>query len=236
MARSFDGSTQYLEYAGNAAQLNASDPFSMFCWAYPVDTATPCPLLSIYLPDFYPWNHVLALGGDNSPFLAVPVLAQSSAYLTGPFQASIVNAYSANRWVACGGVWANQSSRQVYANGVPGTPDTNNVNNPYGPNTTGIGTACAGPLFAPPRTYANCPIAEAAVWNVALTDAEMLALAKGVKPYLIRPKNLFGYWPLHGLQSPEADRSGKAQNMILTAAPPSFNHAPLVPFTIGKLA
>jgi hypothetical protein len=41
----------------------------------------------------------------------------------------------------------------------------------------------------------NGTIAEAAVWNTALTDDEMRALGKGVSPQLVRPANLIYYVP-----------------------------------------
>lgn len=39
-------------------------------------------------------------------------------------------------------------------------------------------------------------IAETAVWNISLTDDEVLALGRGIRPSLIRPQNLVFYAPL----------------------------------------
>jgi hypothetical protein len=39
-------------------------------------------------------------------------------------------------------------------------------------------------------------VAHAAIWNTALTQNEIIDLARGVSPLLIRPGNLAGYWPL----------------------------------------
>jgi hypothetical protein len=39
-------------------------------------------------------------------------------------------------------------------------------------------------------------IAEVGIWNVALTDDEVLALAKGFTPDQIRPQSLIAYLPL----------------------------------------
>jgi hypothetical protein len=44
--------------------------------------------------------------------------------------------------------------------------------------------------------YHNGLAAEAAVWNVALSDAEVVSLSKGFKPYRIRPQSLVFYAPL----------------------------------------
>jgi hypothetical protein len=73
-------------------------------------------------------------------------------------------------------------------------------------------------------------IADVAFWNVALTTAEISALAKGARPSIIRPKSLSGWWPLDGLQSPEPDLSGNAKNGTLTGTTPAFG-PPYAPFT-----
>ena len=44
--------------------------------------------------------------------------------------------------------------------------------------------------------YFDGSIAEAAIWNAALTDDEILSLAKGFTPDQIRPQNLVFYAPL----------------------------------------
>jgi hypothetical protein len=41
--------------------------------------------------------------------------------------------------------------------------------------------------------FVNAKIAEAAIWNIALTNDEVLSLSKGFAPYLIRPMNLRFY-------------------------------------------
>jgi Concanavalin A-like lectin/glucanases superfamily len=46
-------------------------------------------------------------------------------------------------------------------------------------------------------------LAHVAVWADGLTDAEVLALARGVSPTMVRLATLRGYWPLLGNASPE---------------------------------
>jgi hypothetical protein len=69
-------------------------------------------------------------------------------------------------------------------------------------------------------------LAEVALWNVALTDAEILALAKGVKPQQVRQQGLRGYWPLWGVAYPEPDLSGNGVHGALAGAVPLADHAP----------
>ncbi len=48
-------------------------------------------------------------------------------------------------------------------------------------------------------------IAHAAIWNVALTDAEVLELANGIIPTRIRPQSLISYWACNARDSGELD-------------------------------
>lgn len=58
-------------------------------------------------------------------------------------------------------------------------------------------------------------LCEVGIWDVALTDDELRALASGISPLMIRLSRLVGYWPLYGVGSPEPDVS------------PNRNHATL---------
>lgn len=72
-------------------------------------------------------------------------------------------------------------------------------------------------------------IGEVAIWSVALSDAELAALAKGVSPRLIRPGSLNGYWPLWGVAYPEPDLSGNVNNASQTGTVGAANHPPAGP-------
>jgi hypothetical protein len=74
-------------------------------------------------------------------------------------------------------------------------------------------------------------IAELAIWNVALTQGEVSALAAGVQAYRVRRSSLVGYWPFFGLTSPEPDLSGGARNITLANSPAKANHAPTTLWT-----
>lgn len=73
-------------------------------------------------------------------------------------------------------------------------------------------------------------IAEVAVWNLALTDDELRALAKGASPLMFQKANLMGYWPIFGHASPEPDLSGNNNHMTVTGSVPQGDHAPVSPF------
>ncbi len=61
-------------------------------------------------------------------------------------------------------------------------------------------------------------IGHGALWNVALSDAEIASLANpGVSPLRMRRDSLVAYWPLNG-QSPEIDIVGR-KDLTLFGAP-----------------
>jgi hypothetical protein len=69
-------------------------------------------------------------------------------------------------------------------------------------------------------------IAEVAVWNIAMSDAEVQALTLGAHPLRFRPTNLIFYFPLWGVASPEPNLSGYAYHGTVTGAVLA-DHAPL---------
>jgi hypothetical protein len=74
-------------------------------------------------------------------------------------------------------------------------------------------------------------IAEVGIWDVALSDAEFGALAKGASPLRFRRDHLKGYWPLFGVAYPEADLSGNVNNPTQVGTVNAANHSP-----VGRIA
>jgi hypothetical protein len=64
-------------------------------------------------------------------------------------------------------------------------------------------------------------IAEMAVWNIALADAEVANLAAGLCPLRLQRANLVDYW-LHGglvnQASPEPSLTDSGHDMVVTGA------------------
>lgn len=92
-------------------------------------------------------------------------------------------------WNHLAGVFRSATDRESYVNGVSeATSATSRT--PSGVNSFDIGRR-RGAL-----AYMNGQLAEVAVWDVDLTVAELLSLADGFCPLLVRPANLVAYVPL----------------------------------------
>ena len=104
--------------------------------------------------------------------------------------------YQSGVWHHCCGITADEDDHLVYFDGVAGEHLYSTV--AYkGYDRISI----AAFRDSSPSGYTTGKIAEAAVWNVALTADEVKALAKGFSPLFVRPANLKAYWPLIRLGS-----------------------------------
>lgn len=121
---------------------------------------------------------------------------------------------TANTWFHAGGVFASATSRIAYLNGVAATADTTS-RTPSGIDRTSIGNQDNTAQGKAWGIAGIGDIAEAAVWNVALTAGEMAALAAGTNPRQIRPANLVGYWPLFGHYAPENNLADPSKTLTL---------------------
>lgn len=94
----------------------------------------------------------------------------------------------ANQFFNAVGVFASTTSRTAYQNTTAGTPNTDSRT-----ITTEVSIRIGRRAAANGFTG---QLAEFAIWNAALTDAEINSLAKGFKPPRIRPQSLRYYVPL----------------------------------------
>lgn len=196
MSRLFDdAATQYLE---RAAAILTGHPLTMACWFYSDDAAVDQVLMSITdnTVTNRSWDLMIAGSSAGDPVRARANNGNSASTTTG---------YSVNTWMHACGVYAATNDRRAYING--GSKGTNSTASTLGSrNTTAIGRSST----SSPGTYMSGRIAECAIWNIALTDAEVAALATGVSPRFIHPEALVFYAPLIGVYSPEVDFHGGA--------------------------
>lgn len=116
-------------------------------------------------------------------------------------QPALLNAGKWHHMAWCG------SPGAFFLNGTQLTPDAGTFVPSIGfssPQGFQLGAGCAGFISGVAANgNANGTFAEAAVWGVHLQDSQIAALARGVSPWLMQPADLYNYWPLWGLQSPE---------------------------------
>lgn len=145
-----------------------------------------------------------------------------------------------NTWHHCAVAFASSTSRTVYLDG--GSSNSNSTTcAPTG--AVNIALGCFRNHYGSQYGPMSGQLAEACMWNVALSADEILALAKGVPTNLIRPASIAAYWPLHGIASPEPDYkpgilTATRYPMTLVGSPTAYaGHAPVIHvFPLGDIS
>ena len=132
---------------------------------------------------------IYTLVGDtiqvDVPFIAAIMTSASTVTDTAWHHVAVTR--SGDNWV-------------LYLDGVSDATATNAAAQETGGNVElGCSTAFLG------GTATDGDVAEWAGWTAVLDAAEVVALAKGVSPLLVRPSSLEMYWPLLGRTSPEVE-------------------------------
>ena len=159
------------------------------------------------------------LGNDNK------VRAQSRDGSTN-VSAATSSSFVAGSWQHAAGVWSATNARAAFLNGGGKGTETSTVN-PAGLNAIAIGRF---PSLSP-GGYWDGELAEMAMWNVALTDAEVLQLSKGFSPSFIRPSKLVFYAPL--IKNEDIDLRGRLK-FTMVGTPTVVRH-PRIIYPKGSL-
>jgi hypothetical protein len=223
MARSLNGSTDFITITGGTSTLTSATPQSVSLWVYV--TAYPASLAGL----------VVLRGGGGGSFVALYI--ESDGKLQAYMSVGGINPgntiISLNTWTNVV-LTTDGGATGTMATFIAGSADaTVSGSNVSGYVTPLSGVTCnigADEGFASTRRF-NGRIADVGIWNgAALTALEIKALSLGVRPGVIRPKSLQIWFPLSGLQSPEPDLSGSATSSTLTGTTSAFD-PPLLPFT-----
>lgn len=223
MARSFNGTNQYLSLATTPV---TAIPLTLSCWFYPAATNAT-----------YDAIFVRNAGGDN--YFGIYLNASGSSAVVGGVIgfggseaiASSSTTYSANTWNHAAAVFTSNTSRAAFLNG--GGKGTNGTNGtPVAPSLIHVGGFFVSPTVFGPMSGR---LAEIGIWNAALTDDEVLSLSKGASPLRVRPGNLVAYWPLYGNGSPEPNysRNSTDRGLTLNNASAQIDHPPVMALFAG---
>lgn len=194
------GSSEHATYDGTPPVTAA--PFTVSAWARRTEAGANTFRTVIGIGDKDVTSHQWHLQMQN--FFGQNVKWQAQAGGTEA-AATASGTWTTNQWHHVAGVEASTTSRTAYLDGVAGTANTTS-RSPSGSDRISIGKVAESAPAA--SEYFTGDIAEVGVWDVALTDAEIASLAKGVTPPNIRPANLVFYAPLVGKHSPEPDLVG----------------------------
>lgn len=186
MAYNFNGSTQYLRATYSTNALVGAWPVTMFSRAKSTNmTATQ--IVSTYIYSNSPYNGLAlylsgAVGGDPVAF---------TRFGAGGGNVDSAVGYSSGVWLAAA---ARVISNTVFDIDVENTVTTG--------GTTSVAWQSAsemqigGRLQPALNTLLTGDVACVAMWNVALTDAEIASLVAGFSPRRVRPQSLVFYAPL----------------------------------------
>ncbi len=215
MSRNFvRASSQYLEHA--AAVVSAM-PLTLACWgkiasltAGQIHTLVSISTDTGNIRDGYFIEVIEAGNGDA-------LRAQAGSGIGSAGVAS--KAFSAGgapiaTWFHAAAVFASTTSRTIYLDGSS-VANATNITAAAGLNRTSLGRK-ANYLNAATH-YWDGDIAHAAIWNIALSGANITSLAAGANPLAIEAANLVAYWPLAGAASPEPDDQA-SYDMTITGA------------------
>jgi len=218
VARQNDGGTFDFFLQNTTGAPVTAMPLSMSCLFYP-NNAQSSYLIDIDDTGDTENGFVLWINASSH------VLARQSSGGSGFTEAETSATYSTSTWQHAGAVFTSTTSRTAYLNGANAVNDTTSLVAPSGVNRITVGrvpTSGFGNMFG--------GIAEVAIWNVALTAAEMLVLnpASGmfVSPLAVRPSGLVFYSRLMGQASPEIDRM-RGLNLTVNSGV-RFDHPGLV--------
>jgi hypothetical protein len=156
----------------------------MALWFFATDVVNANNLMTIGTVGANNHRHSLALTEGAS---TQSIVAQSRTTSNGIATAS--RPYTPNRWQHAAGVFAASNSRSAFMDGDHKNTNTTNLS-PSGMNATFIGV---NPTLSA-VTFMKGRVALPAIWNVALSDAEVHALANGYMPWEIRRNNLVALW------------------------------------------
>ncbi len=193
-------------------------PFTLAAWGRPDNSTAPHAMLSVGNATTLLTRVLIAMRGDVAGFpcrISDDIQGDSSDATTDSS-----SGFTVNTWGHGTGVFTSYSSRSAYMNGAGKITNTQTESGTVNYEATAIGANVVGTTS--PHYFANPTgfLAECAIWSAALTDAEVMSLAKGFKPHRIRPQSLVFYAPL--LRNLQDLRKGLALTAV--NAPTVANH------------
>lgn len=142
------------------------------------------------------WGSIVSVGGfsDHCRVSTGSGFLQGLALGSTTGSSVSTTALNAGVWYHVAAVFPSTSFRQSFLNGVPSTADTTLITQSPFDDILISARRLGGPGGL--GQYINGDIGDVAIWNTALTDAEILSLSRSFAGPKIRPQNLVFYAPL----------------------------------------
>lgn len=135
------------------------------------------------------------IGGTDGNPQFIKILSGTSGVATA------TAAVTAGTWHHICGVSVGNSDRSVFLDGGNEGTNTDSRSDPTVTETAIASRTSTADFF-------DGAIDHVAIWNVDLTDGQIVELATGISPLLMRPDALVHYWRKMGRNSPELDVVG----------------------------
>lgn len=158
----------------------------------------------------------LAFAGSNGILPYSIVFTCQAASSSGSVASTTT--WTTGQWHHLAGVAVSSSERHAYLDGGgKGTNTVLRVPSNLDSIIMGNGRTGTSEIF-------EGDVANLAIWNVALSDDEIVALAEGAHPFQFQRSSLVGYWPLDGIGTTERDliqnrNLSKTSTFTITKAP-----------------
>lgn len=221
MALDFDGTTAYLA-ASVAPVTNEGFTLAGWCWADATSGAHT--VLALEDPGVSPNSWSIGL---NHSTTAARIFKRDA---TSDNVNDTTTSYSLGVWMHICGVFAADNSRSILLNGGGKNTGTTTITESGPPTAVTIGARRGSTTLR----FFDGKIAEVAIWNVALSDADVADLASGAAPDRIRSEALAAYWPLIGRRTNEIDMRGAAV-LTATGSPSAYAHPRILRRTRSKI-
>lgn len=228
MALSFSNSTPDYLAAGSAPATAA--PLTLACWVRPTSTSLDmCPISvgssSLATNYFIIGMRRSGIANDSNTIWALA----ADASTPGGQSTRTTTTFSAGDWIHVAAVFTSSTVRKVYIAGVSEARV-----NQAGAVSPVVNAAAIGAIMAPTPFWGfEGDIAEAGIWNVALSDSEIAALAKwGRFARTVRPGALASSQPMRRASN-EPGSTGTAFSAV--GAPAQASTHPPVRLTRPKL-
>ena len=208
MARTFDNNAA--NYLSKTSAAVTAVPLTIAAWVNRSTFTTSDVILAINNPVADEAHFKLVILASDV------VSARTKSALAGGSGANTTTTITATGWNHCCGVFRSATSRDAYLNGGGKGSNASDIT-PLLLDRMYIGATDAG---TDPFDGGIC---EVALYNIALSDAEVALLAKPVSPLFVRPEGLVAYWPIMGRYSPEIDIVG-GFHMTVNGTLAQLNH------------